>query len=146
MDPYSEKRDVNALHYLLVEIASSLRLEPEILIPKLRKEGTNVSDHIAAHCMTAICESVDPSYIVESNKELEGMHHFDLPELWAKSKERPDIIVYTNCNGNKTNIAVVAKVRSPPMIHMERKATFGAACLLRLLCCLNHCWPLLMAF
>ena len=56
------------LHYSLIEIASFLWLEP----------GTNISDCVAAHCMTAICESFDPNYIIESNKELEGMNHYAL--------------------------------------------------------------------
>ena len=51
------------------------------------------------------------------------MEDIRLPDLWAKSKERPDIIVYTD--GTKTKVVVVAEVRSSSMVYTERKATFA---------------------
>ena len=53
----------------LTDIACVLGLKPETLIPKLRKENVNVSDRVAADCMDAICESLDPNFIVECNRD-----------------------------------------------------------------------------
>ena len=82
--------------------------------------------------MAAICESFDPNFIVEPNRELEGIRR--LPDLWAKSKERPDIIVLywwnqnQGCGGGRGQIISYG-------LHGEKSYTFGAANLLRLLRC-----------
>ena len=87
----SDRHGVEVFYYSLAHIACVLGLKPQTLIPKLHKENVNICDRVAADCMAAICESFDPNFIVEPNRELEGIRR--LPDLWAKSKERPDIIV-----------------------------------------------------
>ena len=125
----SERRGKEVLCYSLQDIALALKLNPAALMSKLYEQ--NINDHVAKECMSAICDSVDANFVVESNMQIEGMGL--LSDLCSKSNQRPDIIVYTSAS--KTKVVMFAEVRSSPMVYMERKATIGAANLLRLLRC-----------
>lgn len=73
------------------------------------------------------------SFYVEANREVNKMR--DVPQLCSNSVEGSDIILYTN--SEKEAIVLTGEIKSSPMLFAERKASIGAANLLRLLCSSN---------
>ena len=82
--------------------------------------------------MEKLCKEIDPEtkMVVRSNIEIKGMSRLT-PIHNISSSQRPDIIVYEDSKEEK--VICTAEVRSSPMVVLERKATIGAAYLLRLL-------------
>ena len=140
--PYFENHFKSAIRgietpiYSLKEIAAYLHIDAESTISVIKQEYNNVNDQFAKRCMEAIIQKARlSSYYVEANCEVTGMR--DLPQLCSSSIERPDIIVYTNLS--KQQIVLIGEIKSSPyMLYTERKASIGAANLLRLLRSSNY--------
>ena len=98
-------------------------------ISDIQHEYKKVNHQFGKKCMEAIIEKLGLSFYVEANCEVKGMR--DLPQLCSNSIERSDIIVYTD--SGKKHIVLTGEIKSSPMLWTERKASIGAANLLRLL-------------
>ena len=129
-DAKGERRGVDAQHYTLQDMAQALGVGD--ISSKIEQKGCkNLNDQVAKACITAICNSVNPNFVVDADMEVFGMK--DLPDLCTTPKERQDIVVYADWS--KTKIVFTAEVLSSPMLWTERKVIIGAANILRLLRC-----------
>ena len=112
-----------------MDIASYLSIDAESTISDIQQEYRYLNDHFAKRCMEAIIQRERLPFYVEANCEVNKMR--DLPELCSSSAERSDIIVYTD--SEKKRVVLTGEIKSSTMLMTERKASIGAANLLRLL-------------
>jgi hypothetical protein len=104
----------------------------DALIEELQQKGTtHVNDQVGKACIQALCDTVNTLFVVEADEEIKGVKEF--PILSASTRERADIVVYAD--ESKKKVLLTLEIRSSPMLWAERKATLGAANLLRLLRC-----------
>ena len=66
-EPGSERRGVDVGYYTLVDIVERMGLNFDALQTKLLNDGhTPLNDHIARECIEAICNQINPNYVVKA--------------------------------------------------------------------------------
>ena len=102
-----------------MEIGSYLGINVKsTIISDIQQEYKKVNDQFGKRCMEAIIQKAGLSFYVEVNCEVKGMR--DLPQLFSNSIETSEVVL-------------TGEIKSSTMLMTERKASIGAANLLRLL-------------
>ncbi len=126
----SEARGLDVEDFSLQEIAKHLKVNYEDELREFMQDGMQSNDHIASKCITEIANMRlgKGKFEVLTNREVKLLQY--LPHLYASSKQRPGVVLYTK---DKKKLILSIEVQSSQMKEAERKATLGAKDLIRFL-------------
>ena len=84
-----------------------------------------MNDAITTACIRCVCMRINPNWVAKANCEVPLLEQ--LKPMTASVRQRPDTAVYKG-----DEVGFTSETCSSPMLWTERKATIGAADLLRL--------------
>ena len=91
----------------------------------IKNNHSRVDDEITTACVQCICDSIKKEWLAKANCEVPELKN--LHPMASSVKQRPDTDVYF-----KEEVGFPCETCSSPMLWTKRKATIGAADLLRL--------------
>ena len=125
-DIFSEDRGVKTACYSLKEIAEYCKVSWQSNIDdRNNAKRKQLNDEITTACVRSIGVLINPNWQAKANCEVAAFKK--LQPMICSERQRPDTAVYY---GNE--VGFTSETCSSPMLWTERKATLGAADLLRL--------------